>query len=261
MKEDELKGFFDKHSIKALVSHYAVLRRTIYYSTIGEDCLPAILFIHGAPASMTIYKDFFTDEELLKRFSIYGVDRPGFGVTDGKAEPSIKKQAEMIFPLAERIHRVHQPVIIVAGSYGVSIACRLVMDYPKIIQGLILVAPSLGPGLEKMYWITPLMAKGFLSRLVSKEYRSASIEKMHHKKQLETMLPLWYKIDIPVFYLQSEGDNVVYPSNAAFAKQHLVNVPFLKIHLFKGRKHNIDSKHHIAIRDKILELFKMLMNS
>jgi pimeloyl-ACP methyl ester carboxylesterase len=258
MTEDELKGFFDRRHIKATINHYTAGKRIIYYATIGEDHLPAILFIHGAPASMTIYKDYFTDEELLKRFAMYAVDRPGFGVTGGKAEPSIQKQAEMIFPLAERIHRVHQPLIILAGSYGVSIACRLVMDRPKIVQGLVLVAPSLGPGLEKMYWITPLMAKEFLSKLVSKEYQSASIEKMHHKKELEKMLLLWNKIDIPVFYLQSEKDNVVYSSNAEFAKQHLVNTPFLKINLFKGRKHNIDSKHHLTIRSKISELFKML---
>jgi pimeloyl-ACP methyl ester carboxylesterase len=164
----------------------------------------------------------------------------------------------MIFPLAERIHRVHQPLIIMAGSYGVSIACRLVMDYPKIIQGLILVAPSLGPGLEKIYWITPLMAKGFFSELVSKEYRSASVEKLQHEKELKKMLPLWSKIDIPVFYLQSEHDSIVYPTNADFARKHLVNVPFLKIHFFKGRKHNIDSKHHLGIRNNVLELYKML---
>jgi hypothetical protein len=72
------------------------------------------------------------------------------------------------------------------------------------------------------------------------------------------MLPLWNKIDVPVFYLQSQNDAVVYPSNAEFAEAHLTTSPFLKIHLFKGRKHNIDSKHHIEIRNKILQLFKML---
>src|SRR5215208_3817246 len=163
MTEEQLYGFFQKNGVGATVSHYVANNRSVYYAVVGEDHLPALLFIHGAPASMTIYKDFFADEELLKRFSIYGVDRPGFGVSGaGNPEPSIQKQAEMIFPLAERIHRVHQPLIIIAGSYGVSIACRLVMDYPGSTQGLVLVAPSLGPGLEKMYWVTSLLEKTFL---------------------------------------------------------------------------------------------------
>jgi pimeloyl-ACP methyl ester carboxylesterase len=243
------------------VNHYIAAKRRIYYATIGEDHLPAILFIHGAPASMTIYKDYFTDEELLEQVAMYAVDRPGFGVTNGNAEPAIQKQAEMIFPLAERIHRVHQPLIIMAGSYGVPIGCRLVIDHPKIVRGLLLVAPSLGPGLEKMYWITPLLAKGFLSKFVSREYKSASIEKMRHRKELQKMLPLWNKIDVPVFYLQSQNDSVVYPSNADFAKRHLIHSPYLKIQFFKGHKHNVDSKHHIEIRNKIVQLLKMLTKS
>jgi pimeloyl-ACP methyl ester carboxylesterase len=148
MSESELEDFFRREQIRATVSHYESGKRTIYYAGIGEDHLPALLFIHGAPASMTIYKKFFKDPKLLGQFAIYAVDRPGYGVTAGQAVTSIKKQAEMIVPLAERIHRVHQPVILVAGSYGASIACRLVMDYPGMVQGLVLIAPALGPGLE-----------------------------------------------------------------------------------------------------------------
>jgi len=75
------------------------------------------------------------------------------------------------------------------------------------------------------------------------------------------MLPFWNKIDLPVFYLQSQNDGVVYSSDADFGKEHLVHVPLLKIHLLKGRKHDIDSKHHLAIRNKIIELFKMVGSS
>src|SRR5215216_7389968 len=188
MTEEQLYGFFQKNGIKATVNHYTANKRSVYYAVIGEDHLPSLLFIHGAPASMTIYKDFFKDGELLSRFSIYAVDRPGFGLSGaGEPEPSIQKQAEMIFPLAEQIHRVHQPLIIIAGSYGVSIACRLVMDHPGIIQGLVLVAPSLGPGLEKMYWVTPLLEKTFLRKFVSAEYQSATTEKYYHRQHLTKM--------------------------------------------------------------------------
>jgi len=46
MKEDELKGFFDKHGIKAAINHYSALQRTIYYATIGKTiCLPFYLYM------------------------------------------------------------------------------------------------------------------------------------------------------------------------------------------------------------------------
>ena len=89
MTEQELRQFFERNNINASISHYDAQSRRIYYAVIGDDHLPALLFIHGAPASMTIYKDFFRDEELLKRFAMYAVDRPGYGVTDGDPEPSI----------------------------------------------------------------------------------------------------------------------------------------------------------------------------
>jgi pimeloyl-ACP methyl ester carboxylesterase len=258
MTEQELKDFFARNKISASINHYEAEKRTVYYAVIGSDHLPALLFIHGAPASMTIYKDFFRDEELLKRFAIYAVDRPGFGVTDGDAEPSIQKQANIISSLAERIQRVHQPLIAVAGSYGASIACRIAMDHPRLLQGLVLVAPSLGPGLEKMYWLTPVIIKTRVGKLVSKELYSASVEKWHHKEELEKMLPYWNKIEVPVFYLQSESDRVVYPSNVDFAKKQLVNVPFFKHHFFPGGKHDIDSKFHPEIRNKIIAMLKLL---
>lgn len=234
MTEEQLAKFFQKHGIRADINYYSVQKRNIYYAVIGEDHLPAVLFIHGAPASMTIYKNYFTDEALLKHFSLYAVDRPGYGVTDGQPEVSIRQQSEMIISLAKNIHRVHHPLLIVAGSYGASIACRMVMDHPGIVQGLVLISPSLGPGLEKMFWFTPLIHTSFLRKWVSKENYSATEERIVHERELKKMLPLWNRISIPVFYLQSKNDRIVYPSNAGFAKKHLVKCSLPDIHFFKG---------------------------
>jgi pimeloyl-ACP methyl ester carboxylesterase len=257
MRETELEDFFRNEQIRATVSHYENSKRTIYYATIGEDHLPALLFIHGAPASMTIYKKFFKDAELLKRFAIYAVDRPGYGVTAGQVITSIKKQAEMIFPLAERIHRVHQPLIIVAGSYGASVACRLVMDHPGVAQALALIAPSLGPGLEGWVNRSRILENSFLKRFVSAETRSAAKEKLSHRQELNKMLPHWKKIKIPVLYMQSEKDSVVYPRNASFAKEQMTNTS-VRIHFFKGRKHDITTLHESPIGEKIVELYNKL---
>jgi pimeloyl-ACP methyl ester carboxylesterase len=258
MTEDRLREFFRKQKIKARVDHYTAEGRQVGFAAIGADKLPALLFIHGAPASMTIYKDYFKDRELLKQFQLYAVDRPGYGISGEEPEPSLQKQAAMICPLAQRIHRVHQPLIIMAGSYGASVACRLAMDYPGLAQGLLLIAPSLGPGLEKMYWFTALLEKTPLKFLVSAESRSATEEKWIHKKELEQMLPLWSRINIPVFYLQADKDPLIYTSNADFAKKHLVNSPMLRMYFYPHRKHDITSAEHAAIRNKILELYRLL---
>ncbi len=47
------------------------------------------------------------------------------------------------------------------------------------------------------------------------------------------MLPYWKNIRVPVIYLQGEKDNIIDTSNAGFARQQLVNVPYLDIKFYK----------------------------
>ena len=260
MTEEKLLQFFSRHQIKASLNQYKAGSLTISYAVVGEDHLPALLFIHGAPASMKMYKNYFTDTQLLNRFSIYAVDRPGYGITGGRAEASLQKAAEQILPLAQRIHRVHQPLIIVAGSYGASIACRMVMDHPGIVSGLVLVSASVGPGLEPGLNFLASLGKGRFHQLLSREIQSAITEKIHHKKELQKMKPFWKNITIPVFMLHSRKDPVIYTSNTVFARQELVNAPLVNIELVDGFRHNLHASKAIVVREKILALYSLLKN-
>ena len=257
MTEEELKRFFAKHQIKATINHYISSKRAIYYATIGEDHLPALLFIHGSPASLIIYKDYFTDQELLKHFSLYAVDRFGYGVTNDGSESSVQKQAQVILPLAERIHRVHQPLIVVADSNAASIVCSLVMNHPQIVQALVF-SPLLVSGLEKKHWLASLLHKTFLRNFISKKYLSATAEKKLHQHELNKMIMLSDKIQIPVFYLDSEKNSIIFSDNSNSAKNLLTNSPFLNVYFFKRGNQNVYYSYQKEIRNKILELYQML---
>jgi len=98
----------------------------------------------------------------------------------------------------------------------------------------------------------------FLKGLVSAETRSAMKEKLSHRKELQKMLTQWKKIKIPVVYLQSEKDSVVYPSNGRFARDQMTRVPAMHVHFFEGGKHDIAASHEPLIRDKIIELYQEL---
>ena len=73
---------------------------------------------------------------------MYAVDRPGYGFS-GLGEPvlSIQKQAAMIKPILDSLNKAGKPVIIMAESYGTSIACRMTMDYPGLVNGLVWLVP------------------------------------------------------------------------------------------------------------------------
>ncbi|HEY0067647.1 MAG TPA: alpha/beta hydrolase [Flavisolibacter sp.] len=255
MSDEELKEFFAKNKVPAEVRYYRAGGRTMRYASMGHDSLPALLFIHGSPSSLSIYKDYYKDPEFLSKFKMYAVDRPGYGNSGlGNAEPSIQKQAEMIRPILDSLNKVKKPVIIMAGSYGTSIACRLAMDHPGLVDGLVLVAPSLAPGEETVYWFTPAVESPLVNWFIPRMLRTANAEKIHHEEELRKMLPYWQNIRIPVMYLQGDKDELIDTSNASFARRHLVNVPFLEITWLKGRKHFVAFDEQPMIRRKILEM-------
>lgn len=257
MTEDELRSFFAKQKVKATISHYLSVKRVIYYATIGEDHLPAILFIHGSTGSMTIYKDYFSDHELLKRFSIYAVDRPGYGLTIGRPEVSIQRQAQMLLPLAQSIHRVHQPLIIVADTYGAVIACRLTMEHQHVVQGLVLINPIVGPGSQKTNPLASFVSNTFLKNLVSKENLSSIEEKKFLAGDLKKMSTLWNKITVPVSCLivkHSADANLTTGGISTL----LSNCSNLDIHFLRARRSTVLSNCHNEILNKILQFYQML---
>jgi pimeloyl-ACP methyl ester carboxylesterase len=254
--DEELKRIFAERNINASIQYYATYGRRLRYSSAGDTSLPVLLMLHGSPGSISYYSGRFADSAIRNRFRVYAVDRPGYGYSGfGDPEPSIELQAKMIRPVLDSLNKVHHPVIVMGGSYGASVACRMAMDYPDLVDGLVLTGPSLGPGLEKMFWFTPLIENGSIRWFIPRLFRSANTEKMHHRKELEKMLPYWKNIRVPVVYLQGEKDNLIDTSNAGFARRHLINAPYLGIHFIKNRYHRLAQFEWPTIRQAILEVF------
>ena len=258
MSDDDLLSFLNNNHAKGEIRYYESHGRKIRYLSVGDNSLHALFFIHGSPSSLSIYKDYYKDPLFLKTFKMYAVDRPGYGNSGfGDPEPSIRKQVEMIAPILDSLNKITHPLIIVAGSYGTSVACRLVMDHPDLADGLVLVAPSLAPGEEKVFWFTNAVENPLINWFIPRMFQSANTEKIHHKEELTKMFPLWPKIHIPVMYMQGANDKLVYTSNATFAKQHLTNVPYLDIHFFENKPHFIPFSERPFIRQKILQMLQI----
>src|SRR5689334_3926614 len=226
-----LSDFFSKNSIQAVVGNYEVEGRMVYYASIGEDRLPAMVCIHDSPGSLKDFLPLYTDHELTKRFSIYAIDRPGYGLTKGEAEATAQKQAEIISILSNRVHRVHQPLIVVAQGYGAFIAIRMAMDNPHLIQGLMLLDLTL-KGREKTSVFISLVKKFLPQKKRPAKFEMASREKREQSKELKNMFSLWQKITVPVFCLYSEK-NAQIISDVKFLKERFVHVLQLDIHYIK----------------------------
>jgi pimeloyl-ACP methyl ester carboxylesterase len=255
--DEELKRIFAERNINGSINYYETYGRRLRYTTAGDSSLPALLMLHGSPGSISYYSGRFADSAIRSRFRVYAVDRPGYGYSDfGNPEPSIELQARMIRPILDSLNSVHHPVIVMGGSYGASVACRMAMDFPDLVDGLVLTGPSLGPGLEKMYWFTPIIENWSIRWFIPRIFRSANTEKMHHRQELEKMLPYWKNIRVPVIYMQGEKDDLIDTTNAGFARSHLVNAPYLDIRFIKNRYHRLAQFEWPAIRQAILDIYK-----
>ncbi|MCB9055705.1 MAG: alpha/beta hydrolase [Chitinophagales bacterium] len=259
--DDTMRQLFRERNLDATVNYYTSHGRRLRYIESGNDSLPVLLLLHGSPGSVSYYAGRMADTAIRKRFHVIAVDRPGYGYSGfGDPEPSIEKQAAMIRPLLDSLYTSKRPVIIAGGSYGASIACRITMDYPWLVDGLVLTGPSLAPGQEKYFWFTNIIEHWSIRWFIPRLFRSANTEKVYHKKELEKMLPLWENIKVPVAYLQGEDDNIVDTTNAGFARKMLIHAPFLDIKFIKGREHRLAKYEWPAIKTAIIEIYEKALN-
>jgi pimeloyl-ACP methyl ester carboxylesterase len=255
--DEELNKIFAENKIPATIHYYSTHGRRLRYVSVGNDSLPSLLFLHGSPGSMSFYSRRFEDSAIRDHFKVFAVDRPGYGYSGfGDPEPSIQLQAEMIRPILDSLNKASHPIIVIGGSYGAAVACRLAMDHPELVDGLVLTGPAIGPGREIYFWFTPVIENWTIRWFIPRMFRSANTEKVHHKEELEKMLPYWKNIRVPVAYLQGINDDIVDTSNASFAREHLINTPFLDIRFLPGRKHLLAKYEWQAIKETILKVYE-----
>jgi pimeloyl-ACP methyl ester carboxylesterase len=223
MSKSEINSFFADKKQKGKVITYKQGFRIINYVIAGDDDKPLVIFVHGSPGSLSAFIDFLGDSILLNQAQLITVDRPGFGYANfGHAEPSLKKQADLLKSVIDK-NKNNRPVFLVGHSLGGPLIARVAMDYPELVDGLIMVAPSIDPALEPDEWFRAPLATPFLRWILPRSFRASNDEIYQLKPELVTMLPMWSQIVAPVIVIQGKKDRFVPYENAFFAKEKIVN--------------------------------------
>ncbi len=242
-------------SIRTIVSKYFIEGIEMRYVDIGNEKNPLVVFIHGAPGSLDAFNNFLKDPDLRRDTRMIAVDRAGYGLSNfGIAETSLKKQAELIAPLLEK-NKSDQRPIIVGHSFGGTIAARIAMDYPDMIDGIILAGAAIDPDHEKFFSIARITEIPILNKIVPESMMVANLEKNTHVDELKLLLPDWPVINTKVTILHGKDDGLVPVENAYFAERVLVNAQ-VKMALYEDVGHLIPWTRPDLLKREILVLIK-----
>ncbi len=246
MSKKEINSYFEKKEKKGTLHQYKF--------EVGDEELPLVVFVHGSPGSLSAFIDFMADTVLLSKAQLITVDRPGFGESNfGYGEKSVARQSSVLKPLIEENKR-DRSVILVGHSMGGPVISRMAMDYPELIDGLVIVAGSIDPDLEpNETWFRAPLATPFLRWILPRSFRASNQEIYHLKPELQEMLPLWEKIKASTIIIQGKKDVLVDPSNAYFAKKMIVNAP-VELVMVDEMNHFVPWSNPELIRSAIIKL-------
>ncbi len=232
--------------------HYQTQGRTIHYVESGDAQNPLVLFVHGSPGDWSAFDSYLVEAELLRRFHMISVDRPGFGSSGfGHYVTSLREQAALLSPLLERAGSAG--ALLVGHSLGGSVIARMAMDYPLRVAGLLLVAPAIDPALEELRWYNRLASLSMVRLILPQALDASNQEILPLKAELEKMLPLWSQVQIPTIVIQGLQDRLVSPGNADFAEKVLGNAP-LRVERVTSAGHFILWERPNLIKRTLLEL-------
>jgi pimeloyl-ACP methyl ester carboxylesterase len=225
---ETINKFLRNSKVEGQIRHYRAEKLNMEYVQAGDSTKPMILFIHGSPGSLTAFLGYLVDSTLLQHGFLITADRPGFGHSNfGVGEPSLDKQARILKSVIE-FHRNSRPVILVGHSLGGPLVAKMAMDYPDLVDGLVIIAGSIDPDLEpNETWFRAPLATPFLSWILPRSFRASNEELYQLKPQLQNMVPHWNKITCPVAVIHGKKDQLVPFGNVAFAEKMLVNA---KVH-------------------------------
>lgn len=215
--------------------------RQLRYLQIGQDSAkPLLVFIHGAPSSSAWWLSMMRDSSLRQDANLLAIDRPGYGGSGlGNPMTSVREQAENVAAVIRSRVAPGQKVILHGSSYGGTVSARIAMDYPELVDGLLLQSASLAPSEEYTYWITNPNSIWALSWLLPSGLNSANHEKLAHEAELEDMADEWPEITAKTVILHGTEDWLIYPRNAYYACDRLDNAPLLIHHMVAGKQHDL----------------------
>jgi pimeloyl-ACP methyl ester carboxylesterase len=251
--DSEMKAKFDAGGVSLSTTTVKINGRNIHYAKTGNDSFPTLLFIHGTPGSWDAFAGYMQDKELLKRYRMISMDRPGFGYSDFGEPLHLEQQSVLLNGTVKQLKN-GKPIYLVGHSLGGPMVVLMAADNPELYNGIVLISGSVDALEEKPEKWRPFLFKTPLNYLVPGAFRPSNEELWYLKTDLVDLKSKFTNIISPVYFIHGAKDTWVPPGNVEYAKKLLINSPKVDELLIPDGNHFIPWTKFGEIRDVLLTL-------
>ncbi|HEY5968947.1 MAG TPA: alpha/beta hydrolase [Chitinophagaceae bacterium] len=253
ISDKKAKDEFSKEGITLDTGSIKVDGFDIHYAKVGNDSLPTLFFVHGSPDGWIRYKNFMKDKDLLSKFRMISIDRPGFGYSQFGDAKKLKEQSKLISQFVRSI-RNNKAIYAIGHSYGGPVIVQLQADNQDLFDGLILLAASVDPKEEKPEKWRYIMKIPPLNYFLPGAFRPSNKELVYLKNDLKELDKEWEKITCPVWILHGDKDTYVPVVNADYAKKKLTKARSVEVKILKGADHFIPKERFEDVKEVLMRL-------
>ena len=215
---------------------YEASTGTVHARRAGTEGGPRIVFVHGTPGDADAWRPYL--RQPFHGWDLVAVDRPGFGESAPRgAVTSLATQAAALAPLLDPNldpnpepglergegqaagRRLGPPVVLVGHSLGAAVVARVAVDHPDRVAGLVLLAGSVDPELERLRWYNILATP--LEWLLSRSLRNANREIRALRRELVALGRELERIECPVLVIHGTDDSLVPYANVDYLRRTL----------------------------------------
>ncbi len=251
--DEKAATMFAENGISLKTNSIIINKTQLHYVQTGADTLPTIIFLHGSPGSWDAFSAYLQDTDLLKKYRMVSIDRPGFGYSTFGNAMNLANQSTIISPLFQVLSNA-KPVYLVGHSLGGPLVVQLAADNPGIINAIVILAGSIDPAQEKPERWRTLLMNNPLQYLVPGALRPSNVELWFLKKDLKLLAPRFSEINARVILLHGNKDQLVPYENLLYGKKMFTHAKHLDTLTIVGANHFIPWSHYEKVKNVLMYL-------
>jgi len=255
--DEDAAATFAKQGVPFKTVYLPIKSKTMHYVVAGNDSLPTIVFIHGSPGSWTAFEDYLLDKELVARYRMISIDRPGFGYSNFGEALNFAEQGVLLSAVLQKINN-GKPIALVGHSLSGPMVIKLAAENPAAnINNVVVLAGSVDPALEEPEKWRNVINKIPLRYFIPGAMRPSNDELWMFKKDVYALTPDFARVTCNVILMHGDSDQLVPPPNALYSQAHLTHAKTVSLIWLKGENHFIPWTRFTDIKNQLLQLKDM----